>query len=803
MLTPGLRLRGAMVAAVGLICADARLAMAQEQTTQQEGIQEVVVTAQRREENLQTTPIAITALSTDQLIKEGATDFSGVAEASTSINFTPYPSSSNTLILYMRGQGVADANQITQDGSVGLYEDGFYISRPQAETFDLADPERVEILRGPQGTLYGRNTTGGAVNIISKKPTGDFDIKFSLDGGQRDYVRALGTMDLPKILGGLSSKVTLLYSNLAGNVSNSGGDDYNKEAQKGARAQLRWDTGGPFTADYFFEWGEIDSTPIYYQDPALSPVIPGYPPTVGLAGSTWEPIFLPPSIAKFNSDGLTLSLKFSDAATLRSLTYYRGLDSRFYQDYAGGFTNPADAAIEGITNFTGNDVVQSNEFTQEFQLVGNVGTAWNYVAGLYFFDEHANHYEGGSINIPKEFIPGIPIYTEESTRYVTADAISKAAYGQVTWQIIQPVGITFGARYTKDNRDATRNYSSDALAFAPPPANPFCPPECQFPINQSETGASNHLTFSKFNPAGTIDWQVNPDLNTYLRIATGYKAGGSSEAAPIGAFGQTFQPENVTTYELGLKSLWFDRRLRANIAVFHSKFSDMQLQFDVDPANLAIVQSYNAGSATVNGAEFEFLFAPVPDFTLGINDTVLSTDLSTVIAEAGTVFDPAVNPASPYKVGENIAPLFRLPYAPNNIFNINTDWTMFHTQGGNLEMFLNYRYQGRQYDTVTTGVQVPGSAEFYSIPAYGVLNGRFTWNFDTHDPKRTMRFSVWGDNILNKSYQEHVIGQGAAPFVPLPNSSPPPAVIPVTGYTYQAVAWAPKAWFGAQFQYGF
>ena len=99
------------------------------------------MTAQRREENLQTTPIAITALSADSLNKQGVTDFAGVANASTSLNFTPYPSSSNTLILYMRGQGVADANQITQDGSVGLYEDGFYIARPQAETFDLADVE--------------------------------------------------------------------------------------------------------------------------------------------------------------------------------------------------------------------------------------------------------------------------------------------------------------------------------------------------------------------------------------------------------------------------------------------------------------------------------------------------------------------------------------------------------------------------------------------------------------------------------------------------------------------------------------
>ena len=221
MLKSSSRLTGAIVVASGFLVTDARLAVAQEQAT--EYLQEVVVTAERRTENLQTTPIAITALSAESLNKAGVTDFAGVAEQSTSLNFTPYPSSSNTLILYMRGQGgFADANQTTQDGSVGLYEDGFCIARPQAETFDLSDVERVEILRGPQGTLYGRNTTGGAVNIISQKPTGELGAKFSLDVGQRNYVRALATINLPTVLGGLSSKVTVLASNLAGNVTNYG-----------------------------------------------------------------------------------------------------------------------------------------------------------------------------------------------------------------------------------------------------------------------------------------------------------------------------------------------------------------------------------------------------------------------------------------------------------------------------------------------------------------------------------------------------------------------------------------------------
>ena len=326
--------------------------------------------------------------------------------------------------------------------------------------------------------------------------------------------------------------------------------------------------------------------------------------------------------------------------------------------------------------------MQSTEFTQEFQLLGNVGTQWNYVVGLYYFDEHANHLEDGAIGIPKEFIPGIPIYTETSTRYVTTEAMSKAAYAQVTWQITQPLSLTVGGRYTKDNRDATRTYVSNALAFAPPPANPFCPPVCQFPITQSDPpGAANQVSSSKFNPAGTLNMAWTPDLNTYFRYATGYKAGGSSEAANYGQFGLTFQPENDKSYELGLKSYWLDHRLRANIAVFYTKITDYQMQFDTVPSNLAIVQGYNAGTAEISGAEFEFVYAPINDLTLGLSDTVLSTDITQAYAIAGTLFDPAVNPASPYKVGDNVAPLFRVPYAPNNIVNANLDWTFLHAGG--------------------------------------------------------------------------------------------------------------------------
>jgi iron complex outermembrane receptor protein len=178
--------------------------------------------------------------------------------------------------------------------------------------------------------------------------------------------------------------------------------------------------------------------------------------------------------------------------------------------------------------------------------------------------------------------------------------------------------------------------------------------------------------------------------------------------------------------------------------------------------------------------------------------------MKTVYALPGTIFDPATNPYSPYQVGQNISQLFRVPYAPNNILVTTLDWTMFRVPGaGNAELYLDFRYQGRQYNTAPTGVDVPGSEQYYSIPAYGLLNGRLIWNFDTHSSKTNLKFSIWVKNLTNKQYQEHTIGQGAAPIVSVPSSANPLVGVPQTGYTYNATAWAPERQVGAQLFYAF
>ncbi|MET0270210.1 MAG: TonB-dependent receptor plug domain-containing protein, partial [Sphingomonas sp.] len=249
------------------------------------GVEEIVVTAERRSENLQRTPIAITAITAAGLQASGITDIRGVVQAAPSLYFAPYPSSNTTLVLFMRGQGIGDPNIITKDGGVGLYVDGVYQSRPQASAFDLADVERVEVLRGPQGTLYGRNTTGGAVNIISRKPSGEFGVRGLLSAGNLDYRRALMNLDLPEFAG-FKVKLTGLYSRRDGWQTNPDAagvpdtNDFQSDRKVALRGAVRWEPSPDVTIDYAGDYSKQRTTPVLYVTRnAFAPLLfPGYDP---------------------------------------------------------------------------------------------------------------------------------------------------------------------------------------------------------------------------------------------------------------------------------------------------------------------------------------------------------------------------------------------------------------------------------------------------------------------------------------------------------------------------------------------
>jgi iron complex outermembrane receptor protein len=743
-------------------------AVAAEQPVVTGTIQEVIVTAERRETSLQTTPIAITAMDTAALNDRGIVDLEGVIKATPSMSFTPYPPTKHTLTLFMRGSGVQDVGQITIDTAIGLYQDGFYISRGQLVTFDLADVERVEVLRGPQGTLYGRNTTGGAVNLISRKPTGEFGFRQELGVGNSGRLRSLSVLDLPAA-GNLSAKLSLLKRQQDGYVKNLGpSHDFGEEDQTAGRLALRWAGDGPFSADYFFETGSLDSTPLYYTNAALVGTIDGYSDQGRPEDVSYRAIDLPESKGDFESHGLALAWQVSDALTLKSLTGYRDISSIYHQDYAETF----------YVGFASTDDIDSHQFTQELQAVGSLlDGRLDFVAGLFYFEEQGRHLQHTIITAPGLLL--------DKNRYVQMESESRAAFAQVTWTppiLDDRLELTFGGRYTKDERSAERELLTTWFGY----------PIAQEPAPGLIT--ANDVSSSEFNPSFTANFAWTPDVSTYLRIATGYKAGGSSESVDVGQFGVTFDPETVTVYELGLKSYLLDRRMRLNAALFHSKYEDMQLFFNTNPADLSVVLGMNAGKATIRGLEVETLWQPTENLSLTLEYTWLDTKFDEVPAPAGTVFDPAVNPASPYQVGEDVRHLFRQGYSPENTLNLGLSWTFLQLGRGDLTGILNYRWEDRTWHTSAAGAAVPNSQAASRAP-YGLLDGRLSWQADVGSHSR-LRVDLWGKNLSDRKWPLYVIASGNPVAIQNPDSSITPA-----GFGTPPIAWAERRSYGINLIY--
>jgi iron complex outermembrane receptor protein len=727
-------------------------------TADQIRLEEVIVTAQKQEENIQTVPLAITALTSEDLRQQGITSVAGVAQATPSISFSPFPSSSNTLILYMRGMGNSNPALLTSESAVGMYQDGFIVARPNAATFDLADVERVEVLRGPQGTLYGRNTTGGAINLVSAQPKGELAFKQQLSMGSRDRFRSLTVLDLPSWQD-IATRFVVLRSSVDGYVKNTGSShDYGEEAQQAGRASAHWQVTSDFAVDYFFETGTLDSTPIYYQNASLEgmTLVPGHTYTHADTPRhrTYRPIELAMSSARFEGHGLTLSQDLDTGLTLRSLTGYRALETDDNQDYAEAFGYP----------YLSRGLLDTYHISQEFTAVGNLlNDRLSYTAGLYYFEESGS----------SEGFADIPAYAYSTSSYLKGKATSYAAYGQSTWTpalLDDGLGITFGARFTKDRRNARRYQAVSG-----------------FPA--TDNGVGGTVDFSRFNPSLTVDYRWSEDLSTYAKIATGYRAGGFYEAAPTGQFERTFDPEELTSFELGLKSYWLDHRVRLNIAAFEARYRDMQLTLQVDPVNVGVTQIYNAGRSTLRGLETELLVTPIEDMTLSINYSYLNTRFNQVDVIPGTLFDPATNPLSPYDSGDNIKDLFALPHAPTHSIQVATDYTLLNFTGGNLSAHLDYRWQDRAYQTPASGTGVPGR-QLNSQDSYGLLNGRMSLALDLPRGDRAT-IAVWGKNLANKDYQQHVITTG----------TPVATAIQPSGYTSNAIAWSEPASWGIDLEY--
>ena len=563
--------------------------------------QEIVVTARRTEENIQRVPSAISAFNERSLDRIQATDTTGLQGAVPNLNIVQGRGSSNATNIFIRGIGQPDALQ-TFDPAVGVYVDDVYFSRIRGNQLELLDLERIEVLRGPQGTLYGKNTIGGAIKFVSRKPGQQFRANGSIALGSYDQLDFKGAISGP-LSNSLAAGIAVMRSVRDGYVR----DDfrrtrYNDRDSIGGRAALAFTPSTKVRLDLTADYSHDDAAlqvgrPVNNLITASGTVLLVSKP-VGSGHYDWTGRTTPgfPNSTKLTHWGsaATLAVDLTDALTFKSITAYRNLKTDDYVDIDATQYQVGDV-------FVG---VRQHQTSQEFQLAYS-GEKLSGVAGLYYLDERVKSHQEAYAN---DFL-GFRFLNSGFLRTVddSLKTRSYAAYANASYEVVPDVRLSAGIRFTRETKNYFRTTSTffkllpafnSTYAFAPPQGK-----------------------WSDTSPMASIDWQATPGLMLYARVAKGFKSGGFNGRANSASESTKYEPESVLSYEAGFKSR-IANQLTLNGTVFTSDYKNFQARvsgIDDDPITgipTAKLSVLNAGKLRISGAELEAAWTPLTGLLL-------------------------------------------------------------------------------------------------------------------------------------------------------------------------------------------
>ncbi len=589
-------------------------------------LSDVVVTARRRTETLQATPIAETALTGATLEARGVTALDGLARVAPSLTITgssAFSGSSQTPAIFMRGIGQTDFTLNTDPG-VGLYVDGVYIARSVGALMDLVDIDRVEVLRGPQGTLFGRNSVGGAISIVTRTPGATFGGRVYAAGGSDNLRLFGGEVDLP-IGSDLRTSLSVQSDQQDGYVRRlaDGVKLGNKDSQS-ARLRTLWTPTAALEVDVSADYTRShehgaplvlvavnpNAAAVAAQNvvaaPKLNPALANVPggcasPAGAAIGGTacYNSQWITGNMSTTNSTfptfsnvdiwgaAATVSYKLGPNTTLKSITAYRHLHDSASRDGDG---SPLQV------NST-EDRINAHQVTEELQWLGQTADGrLDYILGAYVFDEQGvnpNTVDFGFVR----FLSGGAVHNS-----------SAAAFGQATYRVTDTLFATAGLRYTEE----TKRFTPDQRVISATPI-PFFPPFLQFTPGERLTTTDQQTTKAdELTPRVDLSYRPNSDVLAYLSYSRGFKSGGFTQRIfPALPVPPSFTPETASVYEAGAKLDLFDKRLRVNGAAYLTDYQDLQVTVLVGVA--PTVQ--NAASARIKGGELEITAIPVDRLT--------------------------------------------------------------------------------------------------------------------------------------------------------------------------------------------
>lgn len=751
----------------------------------QEGLQEVVVTAEKRKENLQNTAIAISVLSDTAIADRHVQSLVDLGDgAIPSLRIAPFFSRPGALIINIRGIGVlSDSNQPARDQGVGVYVDGVYLGRAQGLGTALYDVANIEVLKGPQGTLFGRNTEGGAVSIVTKRPSGQFKMNTTFGFGNYGSYQANTHIDLPEAAN-FSTKIDGVITFRGGQVRNPlpGALDFNSFDKRGIRFETLWKPRNDFSVDFAYD-NSYDATSTLYQQlisagtglPA-SATAPAIPANRLAALNPLQPqrantavVGVPQQASVGRVDGLRLGIDWQIAPQIeiRSITAFRRLtQTQFDNGSASPTLQLAPTGTPPTANFTNFQFgryslapFRQNQFSQELQAVGEIFRI-KFVAGaLYYLENVQDSAQAFNTNQFTDaagsnvVLRQIDFNTQVVQRasHVTTESIGVFGQGIYTPPIWDDkIHLTLGGRWTQDRKNGTLFTVNGA-----PPVVPVAGVNRVGPIPLN-------LTTDRFDPLVNLAIDVADTLLVYGKWSTGYRSGGANSRSLTYA---RFNPESVSIFEIGFKSEFWNRRIRLNVAGYTGVYRNIQLDFSglyedvINGVRVATTRTttdtVNApGTGRVRGAEAELQIAPIA----GLN---ISASYAYNVVTIPNTINPFPLTGNNNQVLNVPIPIYQV-YTPEHAASGSIDYERpigdmklrFHIDG-NYDSGFYVNYNDPVIDPRTGAVRF---AQPKGQPGF-VVNGRINLaDIDLGAGDARFSLAFWARNLFDEAHLFYVSG---------------------------------------------
>ncbi|MFT5276168.1 MAG: iron complex outermembrane receptor protein [Saprospiraceae bacterium] len=710
-----------------LLCAVAASVVAMTSTSQAMELEEIFVTAQKREQSLQDVGIAVITLSGEDIDLMNVTNSSQLAELTP--NMTISSDRPNQSFPSIRGIGSAIRAPGVDQG-VAIYLDGVQVDSGGANLFSVIDLAQVEVLKGPQGTLYGRNAIGGVINMRSTKPSEELQGNVKVGFGSDGFFEVAGGVEGALVEDVLTGRISAVYKENDDYTENlfPGIDGYGSQENTNVRATLSYTPNERFQADLTLDHSEIegDSTPwqsVAADSGLIGAVSNGQSVAFVLSGA---PVSVPTytedndirtvnhnfdsvTSSEINGAALTLKYQLNDSIDLVSITGSR--ESTYIS------TEDLDASPNSYLDVVSNNDFES--FTQEFQLQYASDNV-NGVFGLFYADSELDN--TFSVDAFREF--NVLGGSKPTTTNRISNSESFAVFTQWDWNVTDKLMLTAGLRYgesEKSNALTETTFTDIPFAaqlaglsqcfVAAPGVHPADQPACLTAFVPASVGSnSGSAEFDRVSPKVGLTYQATDDVMVYGSITEGYRDGGLS--GDVNSFAR-FEEEVLTSYEVGVKSELAGGSVRLNASVFYYDYEDLQLELSDILASGAIVMNVlNAGEATLSGAEIELLWAATDNFTLGINLGLLDTEYETVALRAG------VNTGF-LKDGNEF------PAAPSTQISIVPQYA-FEAFGGEINWRTEINYSDESFEDFENGGFAGSDAG--SLTGVGIVNNGFAFN---------------------------------------------------------------------------